>query len=199
MCLSCISSQVDITEGIPKQITVHWCKNCERYWKSIIKNELKYQIYQKDILKLSFNFENASRFLEPPNRWLVCPLESKELLAFCLRRVRGLNKVRLVDASFVWTEPHSRRLKVKLEIQKEVFTATILQQSFIIEYIIQNFYCPDCHKIQADDTWTAVAQVRQHVCIVFLTLTHDWMWNRTDLYIHVTLCLMFIFSPSGRT
>jgi nonsense-mediated mRNA decay protein 3 len=81
--------------------------------------------------------------------------------------------VRLVDASFVWTEPHSRRLKVKLEIQKEVFTATILQQSFIVEYIIQNFYCPDCHKIQADDTWTAVAQVRQHVCIVFLTLTHD--------------------------
>jgi nonsense-mediated mRNA decay protein 3 len=132
MCVNCIRSQVDITEGIPKQLTVQWCKNCER-------------------------------FLEPPNRWLICPPESKELLAFCLRRVRGLNKVRLVDASFVWTEPHSRRLKVKLDVQKEVFTATILQQSFIIEYVIQNFYCPDCHKLQADDTWTAVAQVRQHV------------------------------------
>ena len=31
-----------------------------------------------------------------------------------------LLKVRLVDASFVWTEPHSKRLKVKLTIQKEI-------------------------------------------------------------------------------
>jgi nonsense-mediated mRNA decay protein 3 len=54
---------------------------------------------------------------------MVCELESKELLSFCLRRVRGLNKVRLVDASFVWTEPHSRRLKLKLTVQKEVCLA----------------------------------------------------------------------------
>jgi nonsense-mediated mRNA decay protein 3 len=51
---------------------------------------------------------------------MVCELESKELLSYCLRRVRGMNKVRLVDASFVWTEPHSRRLKLKLTVQKEV-------------------------------------------------------------------------------
>lgn len=31
-----------------------------------------------------------------------------------------LLKVRLVDAGFVWTEHHSKRLKVKLTIQKEV-------------------------------------------------------------------------------
>jgi nonsense-mediated mRNA decay protein 3 len=94
---------------------------------------------------------------------MVCELESKELLSFCLRRVRGLNKVRLVDASFVWTEPHSRRLKLKLTVQKEVFTSTILQQGFIVEYTIQNFYCPDCHKLAADDTWNSVAQVRQKI------------------------------------
>jgi len=29
-------------------------------------------------------------------------------------------QVRLVDAAFVWTEEHSRRVKVKLTIQKEV-------------------------------------------------------------------------------
>ena len=28
--------------------------------------------------------------------------------------------MRLVDAGFVWTEPHSKRIKVKLTIQKEV-------------------------------------------------------------------------------
>jgi NMD protein affecting ribosome stability and mRNA decay len=29
-------------------------------------------------------------------------------------------EVRLVDAGFIWTEPHSKRIKVKLTIQKEV-------------------------------------------------------------------------------
>jgi len=41
-------------------------------------------------------------------------------LSLCLKKLKGLNKVRLVDAGFVWTEPHSKRIKVKLTIQKEV-------------------------------------------------------------------------------
>jgi nonsense-mediated mRNA decay protein 3 len=32
----------------------------------------------------------------------------------------------MVDASFIWTEPHSRRLKVKITIQKEVLNGTLL-------------------------------------------------------------------------
>jgi len=32
----------------------------------------------------------------------------------------SLQKVRLTDASFVWTEPHSKRVKVQLSVQKEV-------------------------------------------------------------------------------
>jgi nonsense-mediated mRNA decay protein 3 len=47
-------------------------------------------------------------------------LESRELLTLCLKKLKGLQKVRLVDAGFIWTEPHSRRIKVKLTIQKEV-------------------------------------------------------------------------------
>ena len=31
MCVNCIQTQVDITEGIPKQLTVQWCKGCERF------------------------------------------------------------------------------------------------------------------------------------------------------------------------
>jgi nonsense-mediated mRNA decay protein 3 len=50
-----------------------------------------------------------------------CSLESRELLAICLKRLKGLSKVHLVDAGFVWTEPHSKRIKVKLTIQKEVY------------------------------------------------------------------------------
>jgi hypothetical protein len=60
-------------------------------------------------------------------------LESKELLTFCVKKVKGLDKVKLVDAGFLWTEPHSRRLKVKVTIQKEVLNGAILQQTFVVE------------------------------------------------------------------
>ena len=36
----------------------------------------------------------------------------------------NLMQVRLTDASFVWTEAHSKRVKVKLTIQKEVSITT---------------------------------------------------------------------------
>ena len=130
MCVSCIRNQVDITEGIQKQIHINFCRGCGRY-------------------------------LTPPNHWTVCELESRELLSLCVKRVKGINKVKLVDANFVYTEPHSRRLKVKLTIQKEVFAGTILQQAFIVEYTVMNQQCTECERFEAKDTWNAVVQVRQ--------------------------------------
>lgn len=132
MCLNCIRSRVDITEGIPKQISVNFCRGCERY-------------------------------LQPPAQWLPCALESKELLALLLKRIKGLNKVRLVDAGFVWTEPHSRRVKVKLTVQKEALAATILQQTFVVEATVVNQQCLDCARREAKNTWNTVVQVRQKV------------------------------------
>ena len=132
MCMSCIRSQVDISEGIPKQIAIQCCRNCDR-------------------------------FLQPPMQWLNCALESKELMALCLRRLKGLSKVRLIDASFIWTEPHSKRIKIKITIQKEAFTATILQQTFVLEVIVANQQCMDCAKVMAKNTWRAVVQARQKV------------------------------------
>jgi nonsense-mediated mRNA decay protein 3 len=85
MCGNCLRSQVDITDGITKQVTLFWCRGCGRY-------------------------------LRPP--WVECELESRQLLALCLKKIKGLNHVKLVDASFIWTEPHSRRIKVKLTVQK---------------------------------------------------------------------------------
>jgi nonsense-mediated mRNA decay protein 3 len=132
MCIKCVRQQVDITDGLPKQLDVFWCRGCERY-------------------------------LDPPTHWIVAPLESKELLQYCVKKVRGLNKVKLIDASFIWTEPHSRRIKVKLTIQKEVLQSTILQQTFIVEYVVHNQFCDDCHKIEAKNTWQSSVQVRQRV------------------------------------
>lgn len=39
MCVACLRTQVDISEGIPKQVTVHFCKQCER---SVIIGDLEY-------------------------------------------------------------------------------------------------------------------------------------------------------------
>ncbi|XP_048362028.1 60S ribosomal export protein NMD3 [Sphaerodactylus townsendi] len=131
MCVACLRTQVDITEGIPKQVIVHFCKQCERY-------------------------------LQPPGTWVQCALESRELLSLCLKKIKAsLSKVRLIDAGFVWTEPHSKRLKVKLTVQKEVMNGAILQQVFVIEYVVHSQMCDDCHRVEAKDFWKAVVQIRQ--------------------------------------
>ena len=142
MCVSCIRGQVDITESIPKQSSVYYCRGCARY-------------------------------LSPPKHWVAAELESKELLTLCLKRLKGLNKVKLIDAGFRWTEPHSRRIHLRLKVQKEVFHNTILQQEFIVEFIVEYQQCDMCARDAADvDEWTAVVQARQKV-------TH----KRTFLYL----------------
>lgn len=132
MCYDCIKLNVDITEGIPREANVSFCRNCER-------------------------------FLQPPQQWVRAELESRELLAICLRRLKGLNKVRLVDASFIWTEPHSRRIRIKLTVQGEAMQNTIVQQTFEVEYVVVAMQCPDCAKSFTTNTWRAAVQIRQKV------------------------------------
>jgi len=132
MCYDCIKLTVDITEGIPREANISFCRNCER-------------------------------FLQPPTTWIKADLESRELLAICLRRLKGLSKVRLVDASFIWTEPHSRRIRVKLTVQGEAMANTIIQQTFEVEYIVIAMQCPDCARSYTTNTWRATVQIRQKV------------------------------------
>jgi len=132
MCVNCIRSRVNISEGIPKQTDIFWCKGCNRY-------------------------------LEPPNKWVFAELESRELLSFCLKKLKGLSKVKLIDASFIYTEPHSRRIKTKLTIQQEVYNSVVLQEVFIVEYVVHSHFCDDCHHREADKTWNTVVQLRQRV------------------------------------
>lgn len=99
-------ASVDITEGIPKQ-------GLHAYTDLLLNASSSIPI-----ATLSF-CRNCERFLSPPQTWTIAEPESRELLAICLKKLKGLNKVRLIDAGFIWTEPHSKRIKVKLTIQKE--------------------------------------------------------------------------------
>ncbi|XP_037936167.1 60S ribosomal export protein NMD3 [Teleopsis dalmanni] len=130
MCATCLRTHVDITESIPKQAILHFCRNCERY-------------------------------LQPPGEWVSAALESRELLALCIKKLKGLKEVKLVDAGFVWTEPHSKRIKVKLTVHGEISGGTVLQQVFIVEFTVQNQMCDDCHRTEAKDFWRCLVQIRQ--------------------------------------
>ncbi|EKM75358.1 hypothetical protein AGABI1DRAFT_46606 [Agaricus bisporus var. burnettii JB137-S8] len=106
---------------------------------------------------------NCERFLNPPAAWTIARPESPELLSICLKKLKGLNKVRLTDARFIWTEPHSKRLRVAITIQKEALTNTILEQTFEIEFLVQYGQCSSCARLAAKNTWKAMVQVRQKV------------------------------------
>ena len=107
--------------------------------------------------------KDCERWLQPPTSWITALPESKELLALCLRKLRGLNKVRVIDAGFIWTEPHSRRIKIKVTIQQEAFANTIVQQTFEVEYVVATQQCHECLKSFSPHYWVASLQVRQKV------------------------------------
>merc|ERR1719181_325008 len=94
-CALCIKSEVNITEGISRQVLLQHCRGCDRYNKP---------------------------------GWVLVEPESRELLGICLKKIKGVGRdVRLVDASFIWTEEHCRRIKVKVTVQKEVANQAVLQ------------------------------------------------------------------------
>ena len=69
----------------------------------------------------------------------------------------------VVNAVFLWTEPHSKRIKVKVTIQKEVQGNSLLETTVVIEFVIKNFQCADCKRQWTPHTWNSVVQLRQKI------------------------------------
>lgn len=87
MCVPCLRTQVDISEGIPKQVTVHFCKQCERFVYAA-NNNLALTLTPKR--QRSWMYISLScRYLQPPTTWMQCALESRELLALCLKKIKS--------------------------------------------------------------------------------------------------------------
>ena len=104
---------------------------------------------------------NCNRYYRPP--WVKLDMESPQMMTFCLSKIKGLSKGKLLDASFVWTEPHSKKIKIKLTIQKEIINKTVSQRSCIIEFTINWIQCDDCKKSFTKHLWRACCQIRQRV------------------------------------
>ncbi|XP_055381246.1 60S ribosomal export protein NMD3 [Condylostylus longicornis] len=133
--------------------SANMCVTCIRNHVDITENIPKSAVLQF--------CRNCERYLQPPDDWVQCGLESRELLAICVKRLKGLKDVKLVDAGFIWTDPNSKRIKVKLTVNAEVLSGTTLQQVFIVEYTVTNHMCNDCHRSEAKDFWKYLVQVRQ--------------------------------------
>ena len=102
----------------------------------------------------------CERYKRPP--WMKIEKESQDMMNLCLSKLKGLNKVQLIDSSFVWTEPHSKEIKIKLTIQKEI-NKSLISTSFIAEFKEDWTQCEDCKKTFTPHIWRAVVQLRQKV------------------------------------
>ena len=100
-----------------------------------------------------------------------------------LKMIKGLKKALvdkyndiqadLVEARFVWTEPHSRRIVIELDIKKEIengFTVIVeimkichMQGKTRVTFKENLSLCPDCCRTSTNFTWEALVQIRQHV------------------------------------
>ncbi|KAI1452753.1 NMD3-domain-containing protein [Annulohypoxylon moriforme] len=130
-CYDCFKLTKDISQGIQREATLHFCRDCDRW-------------------------------LQPPTSWVTALPESRELLALCLKKL-SLNRTRIIDASFIWTEPHSRRVRVKLVVQAAVADDRVMQQALEVVYVVAYQQCPECAKSYTANVWRASVQVRQKV------------------------------------
>lgn len=123
-CSSCLAQDFDLKSILQRgpgggDIIIHQCRQCRRF----ARNERL--------------FEHLD-------------IESPELLALCLKHIPALSasadpKLHLVDAMWIFTEPHSMRLKVRLTVRTEVQNVMI-QQRVAVELILKWKQCPDCNR-----------------------------------------------------
>uniref|UniRef100_A0AAV1V280 60S ribosomal export protein NMD3 n=1 Tax=Peronospora matthiolae TaxID=2874970 RepID=A0AAV1V280_9STRA len=140
MCPSCLAAEVDVAEGIATTGELVQCRGCLRF-----QSRGKTQQHSSS----------------SSGAWLDCDWESKELMALCLKSIAGLSKAKLLDAGFIWTEPHSKRVKLRLTLQREAANHAVVQNTCVVTFVLHSTKCPDCMKHYHNNTWRALVQIRQ--------------------------------------
>ena len=105
--------------------------------------------------------KECHRFLRPP--YVKIERESADMMKLCLSRIKSYDKkIKIIDSNFIYTEPHSKVIKIKITIQKEI-EKNILSQDLIIEFKEKWNLCRDCQKLQTPHTWASCVQIRQRI------------------------------------
>ncbi|KNB44176.1 hypothetical protein JH06_1905 [Blastocystis sp. subtype 4] len=69
----------------------------------------------------------------------------------------------LVDAHFIWTEPHSHRIIIELELKKEIRNGFSIIGKTRVTFIQVMHLCDECYKLETENTWEAIVKIRQKV------------------------------------
>ena len=102
-CLRCLQSETDLCAALPKTVDLKFCKGCARY--AVPGNS-------------SGGYSNSGGgAIHNTLSYRSCEWESRELLALCLKALPSNKLTPVVDAGFVYTEPHSRRIKVRVTLE----------------------------------------------------------------------------------
>jgi nonsense-mediated mRNA decay protein 3 len=143
MCADCLRGEVDITAGIERHEEVTQCSEC---FKWLLRSD------------------GSSKTRLSNEVWAHHELESPGLLSFCLKKIHGLSakNLKVIDAGWIWTEPHSRRLQISIVLESEVLDGkTSVRQKVVVEFVVKTRKCCDCCREASDHTWGALVQVRQ--------------------------------------
>lgn len=142
-CEACLAQKFDLHQllnqgfGGQDNLTIHQCRDCRR-----------------------FERKNQGDSSSQSNRYERCELESSELMALCLKHIHALNgsstkgsnsasvqNLQVVDATWIWTEPHSMRLKLRLTVRATICERSIqIQQRVVVEFTIRFKQCLDCKR-----------------------------------------------------
>lgn len=144
-CATCLAQEFDLHDRMQRgpggadKITIHQCRQCRRF-----KRTEKY--------------------------WEHAEHESPQLLSLCLKHIPALQNqaasasssapLHLVDASWIWTEPHSMRYKLRLTVRTEFQNVKVQQRVMVLLYCAFSM-CSECNREFTNRTWQSVVQLRQ--------------------------------------
>ncbi|KAH0574348.1 Nonsense-mediated mRNA decay protein 3 [Spironucleus salmonicida] len=125
----------------------------------------------------------CERFCTEQGKYVPAALESTQLLGICLKKIRGLKGLKIKDAAFLWTEPHSKRIKVRLTLQREIYNI-LIEQDHVCTFTQHVTMCDECQYTYTDHTWTYQVQLRQKTQHkrTFLYLEHEIVKNKDKLH-----------------
>lgn len=99
------------------------------------------------------------------DKWMHFEMESTQLLAMLLRKISGiLTSCTILDASWIWTEPHSRRIKINVDVERSVLdNKAQIRHKIIVEFTVKMKQCLECIREATDHSWETCVQIRQRV------------------------------------
>lgn len=135
----------------PNAVTM--CTDCIRVQANITDGIAK----ECDILQcpkcLKFNITR--------DKWVRHEFESIGLLGMCLKKVHGLESAKILDAKWLWTEPHSKRLKISINVEKEVLEKVVVRQCAVVTFTEKSKMCMECVYDNTAHNWSTCIQIRQ--------------------------------------